>query len=718
MVRSFDGKRLKEMLRVVVPSSYLDSILTVLHIRLNHPKQSQLKQIFERYFFSPRSDSALSTLYSSCHLCLGLKKFPKELEEYNPTLFPDHPGLFINVDILKRAGQLILVSVDMFSSYATSCFALSEKADDLATAIIQTSTPIRNASAITIRVDKAPGLVKLASKSHPSLSNVGIKLILGDDENKNSNCSVDKAISELEAELVKLSPSGDKIDISTLAQATMLMNTKIRNRGYTAAELHFSRDSHDNKNLILDDFSLKEKQKTLRQQNHPYLAKSRAPNGKPQSVPLLEQGDIVYLKAPGSKHVAKDPHIVTDVDSSNKVSLRKALHTSHNANRFPTIASRTKLVDSKFIFKPRSFLRSRFDINEGRPNVHLALEDTKAGTCLWNPISSELDVDLVPIKTLQCNTVNDLEGDPTYSPDRLSHEPILDQNPSVNSRSDPSSTSYQENDTLFLNGSDLHSDHTPPVVRFNDGQSPFTAEQLLQDRKPQVGDLISYFDSRSGGWLNARIITDLSRRYRDYYNIMYEDGLKDGLRLTPDTRWTFLHWQHQPNGDVEIARDIQVSKDSLNPTAYSNIATSPTLLVNVSGQHLDSSNSAESCEEVEDPLGFDLNRTRTDSLEWDMLGTDFEEPPILSPTSPSQVILSRVSNLNLVLPTPLHLFDHEPVVPPAPVSNFDGRLPLTSSPVTHQRRISRPRRPLPDEAPRARSCTPSFFSRLNPFKKK
>ena len=116
VVRSFDGKRLKEMLRVVVPSSYLDSILTVLHIRLNHPKQSQLKLIFERYFFSPRSDSALSTLYSSCHLCLGLKKFPKELEEYNPTLFPDHPGLFINVDILKRAGQLILVSVDMFSS--------------------------------------------------------------------------------------------------------------------------------------------------------------------------------------------------------------------------------------------------------------------------------------------------------------------------------------------------------------------------------------------------------------------------------------------------------------------------------------------------------------------------------------------------------------------------------------------------------------------------
>ena len=72
IVKSFDNKRMREVDRVVIPPSYLDSILTVLHIRLNHPRQSQLRTVFERYFFSPRLDAALSDLYNSCHLCISV----------------------------------------------------------------------------------------------------------------------------------------------------------------------------------------------------------------------------------------------------------------------------------------------------------------------------------------------------------------------------------------------------------------------------------------------------------------------------------------------------------------------------------------------------------------------------------------------------------------------------------------------------------------------
>ena len=51
VVKSFDNKSLREVLKVVVPPSYLDSILTVLHIRLNHPKLTQFRQVFDRTVF-------------------------------------------------------------------------------------------------------------------------------------------------------------------------------------------------------------------------------------------------------------------------------------------------------------------------------------------------------------------------------------------------------------------------------------------------------------------------------------------------------------------------------------------------------------------------------------------------------------------------------------------------------------------------------------------
>ena len=61
--------------------------------------------------------------------------------------------------------------------------------------------------------------------------------LVGDDENKNSNCCVDKAIAELEVELKKISPTGSKLTCAQLAQATVLLNNKIRNRGLSAPEI-------------------------------------------------------------------------------------------------------------------------------------------------------------------------------------------------------------------------------------------------------------------------------------------------------------------------------------------------------------------------------------------------------------------------------------------------------------------------------------------------
>lgn len=148
------------------------------------------------------------------------------IESYSPTFFPDHPGCAMNVDILKRAGQLVLINVDMFSSYVTGCFLPSEKADDLQEAIIQAVTPLRRSNPVLVRADKAPGFAKLANSSQSLLTEVGISLTIGNDENKNSNCVVDKIIDELESELRKISPSGEKLNSAQLAQALPSLSMK------------------------------------------------------------------------------------------------------------------------------------------------------------------------------------------------------------------------------------------------------------------------------------------------------------------------------------------------------------------------------------------------------------------------------------------------------------------------------------------------------------
>ena len=124
-------------------------------------------------------------------------RFPKEIQEYQSSNFPEHPGMSMNVDVIKRSGQNILVCTDLFSKFSTACIIESEKASDLEKGIIQLTNPIRNSREVKVRVDKAKGFQSLKIKSN-ELKELGISIELAEDENKNPNCSVDKIIDELE----------------------------------------------------------------------------------------------------------------------------------------------------------------------------------------------------------------------------------------------------------------------------------------------------------------------------------------------------------------------------------------------------------------------------------------------------------------------------------------------------------------------------------------
>ena len=346
-----DPITMREMSRVYVPLTYLDSILTVMHVKLRHPLPSQLQQVFERYFISFNVKASCENLSEDCSLCIASRKFPKELADYKPSPSPEHPGSHMNVDVLKRASQLIVVNCDRFSNFATATLAQSEKREDMAQAILQVVTPIRHCNRVQVRTDRAPALLSLAKHPDKQLETNGIDIVLGDHGNPNSNCSVDNIIKDLEGELRRLDPGGGKLDSGTLSLAITTLNNKVRQLGFSASQIHFSRDSNTGSNIPLQDKRLREAKMENKARANPQTARSKAPKGKEHVQSTPQQGQMVYLKSDLSKHVARDPLVVTSVDK-DKVGVYKMLHSTAQHRAPPRLDYRRMEIDERFLYVP------------------------------------------------------------------------------------------------------------------------------------------------------------------------------------------------------------------------------------------------------------------------------------------------------------------------------------------------------------------------------
>ena len=145
----------------------------------------------------------MEAVKDNCDICLSVAKLPKAFHEMKPNEMPSHPGSHVNLDILQRAKQKILVCTDMFSTFTTAAFIQAETRDILEQAIVQVITPMRHSPVISARTDNAPAFKSLHKNVSPTLQENGITVVLGADANKNSNAVVDKVIQELEIELKK-----------------------------------------------------------------------------------------------------------------------------------------------------------------------------------------------------------------------------------------------------------------------------------------------------------------------------------------------------------------------------------------------------------------------------------------------------------------------------------------------------------------------------------
>ena len=108
----------------------------------------------------------------------------------------------------------------------------------------------------------------------------------------NFNAVVDRACQDLESELRKLAPEGNKIDSADLARATIATNALYRRKqGISAYEMHTSRSQDTGANINLDNKQLHNKQ-----------IKSRKPAIDPDPAPHIRVGDTVTQISSQDKH--------------------------------------------------------------------------------------------------------------------------------------------------------------------------------------------------------------------------------------------------------------------------------------------------------------------------------------------------------------------------------------------------------------------------------
>ena len=263
---------------IIVPTFVLPGLLTALRLYFGHATSSQLQNVFNRHLNAIKGDAAIKNVTDSCEQCASMKKFPRELLPQRPTSSPDNPGRAFCADVIQRSRQKILIVRDVHSSYTTASFIPDETANTLHSALLINTSLLRNAYSM-VHVDSAPGFIAL--KDDHTFKLKGIELEYGRVKNLNKNSVADKAIQELELEILKIDPSGSAITPTQLQEAVNVLNTRIRNRSLSAREIIFQRDQNKGEQLKFKDSILRDQQQHIRSKNHPHSSKSKACGTQP-----------------------------------------------------------------------------------------------------------------------------------------------------------------------------------------------------------------------------------------------------------------------------------------------------------------------------------------------------------------------------------------------------------------------------------------------------
>ena len=406
--------------------SAVGGLLTVLHLKFDHPSQHQLKQIIERYFFCLNLSECVSEATTQCHTCQSLKSIPSGIVSQSTEDPPEVPGIRFAADVLRRERQYVFLVREVVTSYTMTSVIQDEKAETLRSVIgclLSLMCPLDSPKCV-VRCDPAPGFRSLVNDE--TLRSLGIEIDIGRAKNINKNPVAEQAVRELEMEILKQEPLPGPVSNLALARATSRLNSRIRSRGFSAREMWFQRDQYSNMQLPFNDMDLIKQQHESRTTNHPYSVRSKGGtnNIRQQSISV---GDIVYLYHDKSKGAARPRYIVALVDGS-WCFLRK-----FTGSQLREVCLKVKLTDCYKVpvYKP--------DYMIPRPQLHNSHSDDELNLLVEpHTLQPSLQLDEVPTILVtppqQDVPVNDFVE---FSDADDAHEPETDDIPSLHESDEP-----------------------------------------------------------------------------------------------------------------------------------------------------------------------------------------------------------------------------------------------------------------------------------------
>ena len=103
----------------------------------------------------------------------------------------------------------------------------------------------------SVRVDPAPGFQALLDDK--TLRKYQISLEIGRKKNINKNPVAERAVQEVEYELLQQDPTGGFVSPVTLSIALSRLNSRLRSRGLSAREMWSQRDQYTNSQISVSD---------------------------------------------------------------------------------------------------------------------------------------------------------------------------------------------------------------------------------------------------------------------------------------------------------------------------------------------------------------------------------------------------------------------------------------------------------------------------------
>ena len=133
-------------------------------------------------------------------------------------------------------------------------------------------------------------------------------------KNSNKNPVVEKAILELEEELLKQEPTPGQVSQLGLVIAVARLNSCIHYSGLSARELWTQRSQFTHEQLPISDRENLLRQHTLRTLNHTSSEKSKHKSGNTANSYNVDVGDLVNLYSDRDKSRARNRYLVVSID--------------------------------------------------------------------------------------------------------------------------------------------------------------------------------------------------------------------------------------------------------------------------------------------------------------------------------------------------------------------------------------------------------------------